>query len=61
MNELKITKQFKKDLKRYKHKQEVINKLETILNLLQRGLPIPSENKPHELKGDYRGHMECHV
>lgn len=34
MNELKLTSQFKKDLKRYKHKAAVIEKLETILNLL---------------------------
>lgn len=30
MKILKLTSQFKKDLKRYKHKTEVINKLETI-------------------------------
>ena len=34
MNSLKLTSQFKKDLKRYKHKGEIISKLETILNLL---------------------------
>ncbi|WP_286333345.1 MULTISPECIES: type II toxin-antitoxin system YafQ family toxin [Duncaniella] len=41
MNELKLTSQFKKDLKRYKHKPEVIDKLENILNLLVEGLPVP--------------------
>ena len=41
MNTLKLTSQFKKDLKRYKHKTEVIDKLEGILKLLVNGLPIP--------------------
>ena len=61
MNELKLTSQFKKDLKRYKHKAAVIDKLETILNLLAEGLPVPEENRPHILTGNYNGYMECHV
>ena len=61
MNTLKLTSQFKKDLKRYKHKSEVIDKQELILKLLANNLPIPEENKPHVLTGNYRGYMECHV
>nr|MBD5378002.1 type II toxin-antitoxin system YafQ family toxin [Bacteroides sp.] len=61
MKTLKITTQFKKDLKRYKNRPKVIEKLEFILGLLQNELPIPEENKPHPLSGNYRGHMECHV
>ena len=61
MKTLKITTQFKKDLKRYKNRPKVIVKLEFILGLLQNELPIPEENKPHPLTGNYRGHMECHV
>ena len=61
MKILKITTQFKKDLKRYKNRPKVIEKLEFILGLLQNELPIPEENKPHPLTGNYRGHMECHV
>lgn len=61
MNTLKLTSQFKKDLKRYKHQPEVIAKLEDILNLLANGLPVPTENRPHLLTGNYRGYMECHV
>ena len=61
MNTLQLTTQFKKDLKRYKHKTEVLSRLETILGLLQDGLPIPEDNKPHVLTGNYRGYMECHV
>ena len=58
MKTLKITTQFKKDLKRYKNRPKVIEKLEFILGLLQNELPIPEENKPHPLTGNYRGHME---
>lgn len=61
MNELKLTSQFKKDLKRYKHNADVLSKLEEILKLLAYGQPIPEKNRPHMLTGNYRGYMECHV
>ena len=61
MNTLKLTSQFKKDLKRYKYKIKIIDKLEVLLKLLVNGQPIPDENKPHILTGNYRGYMECHV
>lgn len=61
MKILKLTSQFKKDLKRYKHKTEVINKLETILKILAQGSPVPEGNRPHLLTGNYKGYMECHV
>ena len=61
MNTLRLTSQLKKDLKRYKHRTIVIDKLEKILKLLVNGLPIPEENRPHRLTGNYRGYMECHV
>lgn len=61
MNTLQITSQFKKDLKRYKHKSHILDKLEVILGLLRDGLPIPEENRPHLLTGNYQGYMECHV
>ena len=61
MNTLQITTQFKKDLKRYKHSKEVLDKLETILKLLEAGEPLPEINRPHILTGNYKGYMECHV
>lgn len=61
MNTLKLTSQFKKDIKRYKHKPETIHKLEEILNMLLHGLSIPKEHRPHPLTGNYNGYMECHV
>ena len=61
MNVLQLTYQFKKDLKHYKHKREVLDKLESILSLLASGEPIPEINRPHILTGNYKGYMECHV
>ncbi len=61
MNVLKITSQFKKDLKRYKYKKSLIDKLEFILKKLVNGEDVPEENRPHLLTGNYQGHMECHI
>ena len=61
MNILKLTSQFKKDLKRYKHDAVALDKLEYILNLLAEGREIPEEYRPHLLHGNYKNHMECHV
>ncbi|MCM1256203.1 MAG: type II toxin-antitoxin system YafQ family toxin [Duncaniella sp.] len=61
MNKLKLTSQFKKDLKRYKHRTKIIDKLEEVLKLLVYDLPIPEEYRPHQLTGNYHGYMECHV
>lgn len=57
MNKLQLTSQFKKDLKRYKHKAAVLDKLEAILKLLATGAPIPESNRPHLLTGNYKGYM----
>lgn len=29
--------------------------------MLVNGVPIPTENRPHVLTGNYRGYMKCHV
>lgn len=51
MWELRITRQFKKDLKKYQNKADKIASLCT----------VSSEHKPHMLAGEYKGFMECHV
>ncbi|MBR5639724.1 MAG: type II toxin-antitoxin system YafQ family toxin [Muribaculaceae bacterium] len=58
---IRLTSQFKKDLKRYKNNARIIDKLEHIINLLSKGQQVPSIYKPHKLKGDYLNHMECHI
>ncbi len=61
MKTLKMSGQFKKDLKKYKHQNSKLDALEYILGFLKRDEPMPAEFKPHMLFGDYKGHMECHV
>ena len=61
MKELKITSQFKKDLKKYQNQPKRIEKLKVVLSYLQQGNPIPQEYKPHKLLGDYKDCMECHI
>lgn len=61
MWELKISKQFKKDLKRYQNKPEQIANLKKVLGMLRASGIVPKEYKPHMLAGNYKGFMECHV
>ena len=53
--------QFKKDVKRYRHKDDVLAELMKIVERLERGEAIPKEYSPHPLKGDHKGRMECHI
>ncbi|MDD5861961.1 MAG: type II toxin-antitoxin system YafQ family toxin [Prevotella sp.] len=59
--ELKVTTQFKKDLKRYKHHVNLMNSLEIVLCRLQEEGEVAPEYLPHPLRGDYKDCMECHV
>ena len=61
MKNLIPTTQYKKDLKRYAKDRKKMESLLSVLQMLQREEPIPEENRPHPLKGEYRGCMECHV
>ena len=61
MKELKPTSQYKKDYKRFRNNPKKLDKLFDILELLRQDKPIPEENRPHPLTGDYAGHMECHI
>ena len=61
MKEIVTSTKFRKDLKRYQKNTDKLNKLFKIVQLLEEGLPIPEENKPHLLKGNYNGYMECHI
>ena len=61
MMKLEFTGQFKKDLKKYKHKQALLAELEKVLRVLQQNGAVPTEYRPHALFGNYSGCMECHV
>lgn len=53
--------QYKKDLKRIRNNPKKATALLSILEKLKNEIPIPQENNPHMLTGDYNGYMECHV
>ncbi len=61
MKKLKATSQYKRDYKRYRNNPRKLEKLYKILGYLQNEQPIPDENRPHPLTGNYAGHMECHI
>ena len=61
MKVLKITSQFKKDLKKYQNQPKRIEKLKVVLTYLQQDIPIPQGYKPHKLLGEYKDCMECHI
>ena len=56
MKELKITSQFKKDLKKYQNQPKRIEKLKVVLGYLQQDIPI----KVHAIPGKVR-HCIAHV
>lgn len=61
MKTLFLSSKFKKDYKRYKRYPEKVEALKEVLKLLREEKPIPSDYKPHPLKGQYKGCMECHI
>ena len=61
MKHVKLTTQFKKDLKRVQKNPGKIESLEKVLKILKAGKLPPKEYKPHLLTGNYKGYMECHV
>ena len=57
MWELRITRQFKKDLKKYQNKADKIASLQVVLNMLKVTGTVSIEHKPHMLAGEYKGFM----
>ena len=61
MKSLDQTGSFKRDLKRVTKRGYDLSKLTTILSLLQANSPLPVSNRPHSLKGRWKGFLECHI
>ena len=61
MKELKVTSQFKKDLKRIQNNPKTLQSLEVVLKDLRNEQPLPPVYKAHMLSGNFKGCMECHV
>ena len=61
MRTIRYSTKYKKDIKRYANNKIFLDALYRIVKLLEQNKPVPPENKPHFLKGEYKGCMECHV
>ena len=61
MKKLFLSSQYKKDYKRYRNNPRKKAALKEVLTMLRNELPIPAEYQPHELQGQYKGCMECHI
>jgi mRNA interferase YafQ len=61
MYSIRYTNRFKKDIKRCKKRGLDLSLLSAIIDQLQKTGELPSEYKPHKLKGNYSGLNECHV
>lgn len=58
---LKYSSHFKKDLKRYKHNDAVLDELEDILDILAKGKKLSLKNFNHRLTGEFKDCFECHI
>lgn len=61
MKKLVQSTQYKKDLKKIRNDTKKATALLAILTKLENEIPIPQENRPHLLTGDFNGYMECHI
>ena len=52
---------FEKDLRRAKKQGRDLDKLETIVDLLQSQEELPARCRAHRLHGEWSGHWDCHV
>lgn len=58
---VKFTTQFKKDYKQISKQGLPIQLLNSVINQLSMGIPLPTKNKDHTLSGNWNGYQECHV
>lgn len=61
MKEVKTTKQFRKDLKWIQNNPKKIANLKKVILLLSQTGTLPEAYNPHDLIGNYKGCLECHV
>lgn len=61
MKELRYTRQFKKDLKRFLNQPKKLKDLNIVLDMLRNEITLPEKYRLHILKGEYSGCLECHI
>ena len=61
MLKVKTSSRFKKDYKKVKSQVVNLTRFEEAVRLLSSGTPLPEDYKDHSLKGNWKGHRECHL
>lgn len=59
--EVKLTSQFKRDLKLARKQGKDIDKLFDVISTIAEGKKLDEKYRDHNLSGDYAGCRECHV
>lgn len=55
------TARFRKELKKMLKRGADLDKMETVVNLLASGTPLPPQYHDHALTGDFAGLRDCHI
>lgn len=61
MRTISYTTRFKKDVKKIQKSGKDMEKLKTLVRLLEVGEVLPAYYKDHKLIGNYRDRRECHI
>ena len=61
MLNLKAVSQFKKDFKKYRHNEPVIEEFEEVIKMLRNRNKLPEKYLDHSLGGQCKGMQECHL
>jgi mRNA interferase YafQ len=58
---LRYSTRCRRDIKRAAKRGKDIGKMESLIELLQAGDPLPARYRDHPLRGKWQGYMECHI
>ncbi len=61
MREVKLTKNFERDIKRVKKRGCNMPKVYEVIELLANGISLPQKYRQHSLRGSWNKAYECHV
>jgi mRNA interferase YafQ len=61
MRSLRLSGAFKRDMRKIGRRGYDAARLDTIVGKICAGEPLPLTSRPHPLKGDWKGYMECHI
>jgi mRNA interferase YafQ len=53
--------QFRRDVKLVERRGKDMSKLRELILLLVEGDPLPPRHKDHQLAGDWKHHLDCHI